>query len=65
MLAYLLVVIGALNWGLKGLLQVDLVELLFGTIPWLQQVIYVLVGAAGVYVLVEFNAYSKVWGKKK
>jgi uncharacterized membrane protein YuzA (DUF378 family) len=52
-LALLLVVVGAVNWGLVGLLQFDLVATLFGgqTAP-LSRVVYSLVGVAGVTLLV-------------
>jgi uncharacterized protein len=47
-----LVVVGALNWGLVGLLQFDLVAALFGgeAAP-LSRVVYSLVGAAGIALL--------------
>jgi hypothetical protein len=50
-IALLLVVIGAVNWGLVGLFQFDLVAALFGgqTAP-LSRVVYALVGLAGVVV---------------
>lgn len=46
-----LVVVGALNWGLVGLFQFDLVAALFGgqDAP-LSRVVYVLVGVAGVAI---------------
>lgn len=49
--ALVLVVIGAINWGLVGLFQFDLVAALFGgqTAP-LSRVVYSLVGLAGVIV---------------
>jgi uncharacterized membrane protein YuzA (DUF378 family) len=48
-LALALVVVGAINWGLVGLAQFDLVAALFGgqTAP-LSRVVYGLVGLAGV-----------------
>jgi MYXO-CTERM domain-containing protein len=51
-LALALVVIGALNWGLVGLAQFDLVATLFGgqTAP-LSRIVYGLVGLAGVALL--------------
>ena len=48
-LAILLVIIGGLNWGLVGLLNMNLVEMLLGTIPVLVQIIYILVGLAALY----------------
>lgn len=46
-----LLVVGALNWGLVGLLNVNLVNWLFGSWPMVERVVYVLVGLAGVYKL--------------
>ncbi|NYT00586.1 MAG: DUF378 domain-containing protein [Methanocellales archaeon] len=46
-----LVIIGGLNWGLVGLLQVDLVELILGSIPILQRIVYVLVGVSAAYMI--------------
>ncbi|KXG77893.1 hypothetical protein AN619_03470 [Thermotalea metallivorans] len=49
-LALLLVIIGALNWGLIGLFQFDLVAaLLGGQASVLSRIVYSLVGLAGAY----------------
>ena len=49
-LALILVIIGALNWGLIGLFQFDLVASLFGgQESVLSRIIYSLVGIAGLY----------------
>ncbi|MBM7613871.1 DUF378 domain-containing protein [Alkaliphilus hydrothermalis] len=49
-LALLLVIIGALNWGLIGLFQFDLVASLFGgQSALLSRIVYSLVGIAGAY----------------
>ena len=47
----LLVIVGAVNWGLVGLFQFDLVAALFGgqAAP-LSRVVYTLVGLSGVVV---------------
>ncbi|AOT68902.1 DUF378 domain-containing protein [Geosporobacter ferrireducens] len=51
-LALLLVIIGALNWGLIGLFRFDLVAALFGGQGALvSRIIYSLVGLAGVYAI--------------
>lgn len=55
-----LVVIGAINWGLVGLLNINLVTLLFGSWPWLVMLVYVLVGLSGLW-----GAYAMLMGKKK
>ena len=49
--ALILIVIGALNWGLIGLLQFDLVRVLFGDMSILSRIVYVLVGVAGIYAV--------------
>jgi uncharacterized membrane protein YuzA (DUF378 family) len=48
----ILVIIGALNWGLVGALQFNLVEAIFGVGSAITRVIYVLVGLAGIMKLV-------------
>ncbi len=59
-IAYVLVVIGAINWGLVGITSFsevsyswDLVALIFGGFPWLAAIIYLLVGLSGLWVLVK------------
>lgn len=47
-----LVIIGALNWGLVGALQLNLVDQIFGAGSGLSRVIYVLVGLAGIVKLI-------------
>ena len=41
-------VIGAINWGLIGLLDLDLVALLFGGMSMLSRIVYSLVGICGI-----------------
>lgn len=49
-LAYILVIIGALNWGLWGFFQFDLVAFLFhGNTTMLSRVIYGIIGLAGIW----------------
>jgi len=47
--ARVLVLVGALNWGLVGIANLDLVELILGSIPLLQKIVYILVGVAALY----------------
>lgn len=50
--ALILVIIGALNWGLIGLFQFDLVASLFGgQASLLSRIVYSLVGIAGAYCI--------------
>ena len=49
-IALLLVIIGAVNWGLIGIFQFDLVAAVFGgQAATLSRIIYTLVGAAGLW----------------
>jgi uncharacterized protein len=49
-LALILVIIGALNWGLIGFFNFDLVANLFGgQTALLSRIVYALVGIAGLY----------------
>ena len=49
-ISLVLVIIGAINWGLIGLFQFDLVAYLFGGQGALiSRIIYALVGAAGLW----------------
>ena len=51
-LSYLLIVIGALNWGLVGFMNIDAVSLLFGEMTVVTRVIYCLVGISGILSLI-------------
>ncbi len=58
-IALILVIIGALNWGLIGLLNIDLVKLILGgqvgATPLGPKIIYIIVGIAGVIALTFFT----------
>lgn len=49
--ALTIAIIGAVNWGLIGLLSFDLVAFLFGEMSWLSRIVYTLVGICGVYLI--------------
>jgi uncharacterized membrane protein YuzA (DUF378 family) len=49
--ALVLVIIGGLNWGLVGLLNIDLVQLVLGSVPILAQIVYILVGLSALYMI--------------
>lgn len=49
-IALILVIVGALNWGLIGLFNFDLVATIFGgQTALLSRIVYSLVGLAGLY----------------
>ncbi len=59
-LAAVLVVVGALNWGLVGTMKFDLVAALFGA-TIITSIVYALVGVAGVYQAVQWRAIQHRW----
>ena len=50
-IALVLVIVGGLNWGLVGLFQWNLVSALFGSVAWLERLVYILVGLAALYMI--------------
>ena len=50
--AGLLVVIGAINWGLVGALNKNLVSRLLGSGTTAERVVYIIIGVAGIMKLV-------------
>ncbi|KRQ87357.1 hypothetical protein ABG79_00695 [Caloramator mitchellensis] len=51
MIAFILVLIGAINWGLVGFLKFDLVAALLGAETLLSRIVYALVGLSGLFVI--------------
>ena len=45
----ILVIVGAINWGLIGFFNFNLVDTIFGTMPIISRIIYALVGISGLW----------------
>ena len=45
----ILIVIGAINWGLIGLFNLNLVSTIFGNMSLISRIIYILVGVSGLW----------------
>ncbi len=64
-LAAVLVIVGAVNWGLIAVAKFDLVATLFGMkfgeTSALSAVVYALVGGAGVYQALTFRGIQSRW----
>lgn len=58
-LAYVLVTIGAVNWGLIGAFNLDLVRTILSTSPALVQLVYILIGLSGLYWLYKMTIKGK------
>jgi hypothetical protein len=56
---YVLVIVGALNWGLVGAFNLDLVQTILGTSPALVQLVYILVGLSGLYMVWKMTTMKK------
>ena len=48
-IALVLIIIGAINWGLIGFFNFNLVAVMFGEMTWISRVIYALVGISGLW----------------
>jgi uncharacterized membrane protein YuzA (DUF378 family) len=60
-IASILVLIGALNWGLIGFFGFNLVAALFGEMTVLSRIIYALVGLAALYDIVALPGMPRRW----
>lgn len=49
--ALTIAIIGAVNWGLVGFFDFNLVAFLFGSMSWLSRIVYALVGLCGLYLI--------------
>lgn len=58
-LAMILLIVGGLNWGLVGLLDLDLVAALFGPGSMISRVVYILVGLAAIYGFVTMTKLGR------
>lgn len=57
-IALILIIIGAVNWGLIGAFNFNLVSMLFGVNTVLSRIVYGLVGIAGLWALTFFGRIS-------
>ncbi|MBY0500943.1 MAG: DUF378 domain-containing protein [Alphaproteobacteria bacterium] len=51
LVTYILVIFGALNWGMVGIFDIDIVARLFGRGSFGARVIYILIGVAAILML--------------
>lgn len=50
-IALTIAIIGAINWGLIGFFNFNLVSFIFGSMPLISKIIYILVGICGIYLI--------------
>ena len=58
-IAFVLVVVGGLNWGLVGFFNFDLVAAIFGDMTILTRIVYSVVGLAALYGIIAIAAKRK------
>ena len=58
-LAFILVIVGGLNWGLIGIFDFDLVARLFGEMTYLTRIVYTLVGISAIFTLTTSSTGSR------
>ncbi len=58
-IAFILLIVGGLNWGLVGLLNFNVVDRIFSHIPAIARILFVIVGLAGIYAIVFFHSYIR------
>ena len=56
-IALILIIIGAINWGLIGLFKFNLVELLFGDMTILARIVYSLVGKPSSFIFLSVSLW--------
>ncbi|MBQ8635516.1 DUF378 domain-containing protein [bacterium] len=55
-ITYTVVIIGALNWGLIGAFNFDLISFLFGEMSALSRIVYTIVGLCAIgYLILSIN----------
>jgi uncharacterized protein len=68
MLALVLTIVGALNWGLVGLFRFDLVAAIFGGMEFGEtnvgsRIVYSVVGLSAIYLLARMRAVVAGWDR--
>jgi uncharacterized membrane protein YuzA (DUF378 family) len=58
LLTFILVVVGAINWMLFGVMGVNLISGVFGGVDALLKLVYFLIGLSGIHMLI--SNYKKV-----
>ncbi|MFZ1970953.1 MAG: DUF378 domain-containing protein [Candidatus Nanoarchaeia archaeon] len=64
-IAFILVVIGGLNWGLLGLAGIDIVQTIFGN-TLASYIVYLIIGLAAIWMIISaIRMGMGMKGKKK
>lgn len=63
--AWWLIMLGALNWGLVGAFDFNLVAAVLGSVAWLETLTYVLIGLSALMMLIHKFGMAGCCGKGK
>lgn len=58
-ISYILVLVGALNWGLVGAFDFDLVSTIFGVDTLLTNITYILIGLSAIVSLITVMIHQR------
>ena len=58
--ALTIAIIGAVNWGLIGFFNLNLVALLFGSMSWVSRIVYGVVGICGLNLLTVYGVSDTI-----
>ena len=59
-IALILIIVGAINWGLVGFFRFDLITAIFnGSLYWVSRLIFAIIGIAGLYGLTFFGRLDR------
>lgn len=62
--AYILTLIGALNWGLIGIFNFDLVAAIFGDMTVMTRILYSVVGVSAIITALTMNHCERIVEKE-
>jgi uncharacterized membrane protein YuzA (DUF378 family) len=57
-----LLVTGGINWGLIGFFEFNLVDFIFGSVPYLSRILYGIVGLCALYQAFQWRIIARRWG---
>ncbi|MBU5314813.1 DUF378 domain-containing protein [Clostridium bornimense] len=49
-IAIFFVLIGSINWGIIGIINIDILATIFGVYSYISRIIYILIGLSGIYI---------------
>ena len=59
-IAFILTIIGGINWGLIGFFNFDLVAMFFGNMSFLSRLVYGLVGLSSVWLIFDHSCHTEM-----